>query len=305
MSINLSVGNSKGGLGKQATLNTYSDVRLSKVKSANGVMMTIDGHVLHLFDHNNNFTHNKIKYGTTSVNELLTVKDIGNLSYYASDEAKEFQNVRNLAPDKKKFFINSFVSYPFVYMDFFEQNVYDYLHKSPSVPKDVRYNIINFIFEAIEVVYNQGKCFTDIKPEQVLVRTNAQVTGKYHTFRDKGKTYELALADLDYKLCTHYGSYISTYTLPSWTMKDIKQNAPKREAILQTLFAFGATALNILGIKDDAYLGSMNPKTQILKDMNEMKAMGVPEYLRKVIVACVYDINSKTSWTDIGAMYRS
>lgn len=299
MSINLTGG------GKKAILNTFEDVRLSKVKTGYGDgTLKIEDRVLHLFNTNNDFSHNKIKYGTTSVNELLTVKDIGNLSYYASYEAKEFNNVRKLPPDQKKFFINSFVSYPLVYMDFFEQNIYDFLKKSPNVSKESRVNIINFVFEAIEIVNNQKKCFTDIKPEQVLIRSNARITGKYHTIQDKGKTYELALADLDYKLCTEYNSYVSTYTMPNWLKKDIRQNAPRKEAILQTLFAFGGTALNILGVKDDAYLGSSNSKSDILRDMQEVKALGVPDYIQRLIRACVYDISSKTDWAMVGKEYR-
>jgi hypothetical protein len=289
---------------KSANINTFRDMRLSKIKITSGGSATYNNQSLHLFNKNNDFHHKKIKYGATYTNDLMTIKDVGSVPYYNNDEIRELNNISKLHPDQKKFFISAFVDYPYIYMDFFEENLYDFLETHDLSIKE-RERIFSFVFEGVNIIKLQGKCFTDIKPEQILIRSNSEQTGKYHTFVASGRVYEICMADLDYKLCVHNSQYMSTYKLPSWLMSDVRKRNSGNEANVQTAFALGSTGLRIFGLNEDKYLTSNNNKDNISKDLSEIKHLGVSDYIYNTIKNCIYDTSALLSWLNVVRTYST
>lgn len=284
-----------------ANINMYNDIELDKIETLNAkknnTVFKYKNSPLYVYTKNNDFFHNKITYATNDSGDLMTIKNIGDIRLSRNVEAQSILRVNDKYSDKSKsYFINSVVSYPNIFMDFFEINAYDLITKyGLSLPAKIQ--LFDFIFDAMTVIHNDKRCFTDIKLEQVLLRSHSKTKNKYHTIKGESTTYDVALSDLDYKVCTE-NSIMVTYTLPDRFHKQLKLGIGK-EAELHTLWAFGATILSIFGIDESHYISTDVSTNVIKQDLQDLFALPIPTHIKNIARECLLSIRVDSTWNDV------
>lgn len=155
-----------------------------------------------------------------------------------------------------------------IYMDFFNSDLANKIDSRKGGRVDVKgvEDIAIFLVRALTYIKLDGYCYTDIKTDQVLLRPyNSKRGSYYYVIEYEGSSYEIALADLDFKKC-HDPDYLLTYEYPEFYALPKKE---KDDAENQLLWSFGITLMDLYGIN----ISAMHDRKTLTRNVvNEYKA---------------------------------
>ena len=290
----------------QCTINVFKDVDLPTFKDTNAKStsetLTYNNRLMFTYHSNNTFSHEKIAYAVSTDDanrpHILTIKNIED-DGEESEEIKTIEHI-NKIPDKniKSFFIRSIVAFPLIYMDFFNTDLAGFLYYNHQLSMTSRQQIFLFLFEALTYIRSDGKCFTDIKVDQVLLRPHDKDRGElyYNIVNCDGVKYDIVVADLDFNDCDE-DDYMYTYKIPKYAAK-YTDDANYIEK--QLLWSFGVTCLELFGFELPS--GSIS-KHYIKSTVSKLKILPINNKIVKIVLD---SLNPKVlSWEELIKTYRT
>lgn len=249
----------------------YRDIDIDKVTKY-GEDYIYNGDMLTKHKQYNGIKNSKLKFFTDRDGGVMVVKKLDLKEDV--NEINTINKIRKFDLNDKKYFNNMKMLFnDSVIMDFFTNDLYTFVKKNKKRLDDgTRKFLLDYTTQLMDIFFRKNLCFTDIKPEQILIRESLK-TNKYHKFNFNGIEYEIACIDVDIDACSS-SYYIRTYILPKTLYIKCKKNLSLSR--VHSIYAYLVTIAFFYNF-DDSFLlepyfvDNNTGKKVVIKEIEKLK----------------------------------